>query len=146
LQRILAKNLFSARSFTNGKKMFAAIFSQETLMRTRGEDTHRARRPTRHLGVWRCLRWDARWVPGEKAQRALSSPCLDRSHRTRRATDKVYGERTESKHSLLRPGEGRRRLCWIRWSPHGARTLSKFPTLSMRRRLQCVHKIGVKHE
>jgi len=56
------------------KKKFAAIFSQETLMRTRGEDTHRARGPTRHLGVWRCLRWDARWVPGEKAQRP--SPLL----------------------------------------------------------------------
>lgn len=139
------RSFFSQR-VNRKKKRLPRYFLGSTLVRTRREDTHRARGPTRHLGVWRCLRWDARWVPGEKAQRAFSSPCLDRSHRTRRATYKLYGERTESKRSLLHLGEGRRRLCWVWWSSRGARALSKFSTLSVNRRLECVHEIGVKHE
>lgn len=122
------------------KKRLPRDFLRTTLVRTRGEDTHRARGPTRHLGVWRCLRWDARWIPGEKAQRRPSpllvptGPTAPGELRTRFIANernpsvlfyvlgKGGGASVESDDLLTGPGP-----------------LPKFPTLSMKRRLQCVH-------
>jgi len=80
----------------------------------------------------------------ERRHWAFSSPCLDRPHRTRRATSKVYSERPRNPMlSSTSPSEGRRRLCSAEPGPRGSLLYLRTDAVNTRKYNEYIERTNV---